>query len=182
MTRSIALAAILLLVPGAALSAQEERTAHDPLTARAELIDRDGNPAGHVVLTQTPHNVVLLKIEAWGLEPGVRAIHIHETGQCDPPGFGSAGGHFNPIDAGHGAMHQRGMHVGDLLNLHVPADGRVVTERFAIGATLRRGEPTSLLGGDGTAIVIHASADDYRTQPTGDAGGRVVCGVIVSGS
>jgi superoxide dismutase, Cu-Zn family len=163
-------ALVAVLVAGAA--------AQEPLTARADLIDRDGHPVGHVTLTQTPHHGIILSIEAWGLEPGVRAIHIHEVGRCDPPDFDSAGGHFNPTGAGHGAMHPEGMHVGDLLNLQVPEDGRVVTERHAHRATLVEGEATSLLGGDGTAIVIHASADDYASQPTGDAGGRVACGVI----
>jgi superoxide dismutase, Cu-Zn family len=172
MTRTIPVAALLLMGTAAGVSGQE------PPTARAELLDRDGTRTGEVTLTQTPHHGVLLHIEAWGLEPGVHAIHIHETGRCDPPDFESAGGHFNPTGAGHGALHAEGMHVGDLLNLHVGEDGRIVTERHAPRATLEEGSPTSLLGGDGTAIVIHVSADDYLSQPTGDAGGRVACGVI----
>jgi superoxide dismutase, Cu-Zn family len=178
MTRSIAVAALLLTTAASSAAAQVPTPAEVPTTARAELVDRDGVRTGNVVLTQTPHHGVLLRIEAWGLEPGVHAIHIHETGRCDPPDFESAGGHFNPTDAGHGALHPTGMHVGDLLNLHVPADGRVVTERHAPRATLASGETASLLDGDGTAVVIHVSADDYRSQPTGDAGGRVACGVI----
>jgi superoxide dismutase, Cu-Zn family len=177
MSRLFPVAAFLMagaVVPGVATGV----SAQVPPTARAELMDRDGNRTGEVTLTQTHHHGVLLRIEAWGLEPGVHAIHIHETGRCDPPGFESAGGHFNPTAAGHGALHPQGMHVGDLLNLHVPADGRVVTERHAPRATLERGAATSLLDGDGTAIVIHVSADDYISQPTGDAGGRVACGVI----
>jgi superoxide dismutase, Cu-Zn family len=169
MTRALPVAALLILGSVSGLAGQ---------TARADLIDLNGNRTGEVLLTQTPHHGVLLRITAWGLEPGVRGIHIHETGRCDPPDFESAGGHFNPTGSGHGALHPTGMHVGDLLNLHVPAEGRVETERHAFRATLARGEPASLVGGNGTAIVIHESPDDYRTQPTGAAGGRVACGVI----
>jgi superoxide dismutase, Cu-Zn family len=172
MTRTIPVAALLILGTVAGVAGQV------PATARAELIDRDGNRTGEVLLTQTPHHGVLLRIEAWGLEPGVHAIHIHEAGRCDAPDFESAGGHFNPTAAGHGALHPQGMHVGDLVNLHVPADGRVVAERHAPRATLEAGAATSLLDGAGTAIVIHAAADDYLSQPAGDAGPRVACGVI----
>jgi superoxide dismutase, Cu-Zn family len=175
MNRSTALAPSLLLVTAAGLAAQA------PLTARAELLDRQGQRTGEVVLTETPGHGVLLRIEAWGLEPGVLAIHIHETGRCEPPDFESAGGHFNPHERAHGILHREGMHAGDLLNLQVTEGGRVVTERVAPRVTLREGKPGSLLGGDGTAIVIHVGADDYVSQPTGDAGGRAACGVIRAG-
>lgn len=147
--------------------------------ATAELLDREGNRTGQVRLTETPQGV-LLRIEAWGLEPGTVAIHIHETGRCDPPDFTSAGGHFNPADRAHGVLHPEGMHAGDLLNLQIPEDGRVETERLAPHATLRPGMPNSLLDDDGSAVVIHLGADDYESQPTGDAGGRQACGVIES--
>jgi superoxide dismutase, Cu-Zn family len=173
MTRSIAAAATLLL-----LGSTSGLAAQDALTAEAELIDRNGNRTGVVTLMQTPFHGVLLRIEAWGLEPGSRAIHIHETGRCDPPEFTSAGGHFNPGDRAHGVLHADGLHAGDLLNLQVPESGRVETERHAPHVTLEAGAPNSLVGGDGTAVVIHVSGDDYISQPTGDAGDRVACGVI----
>jgi superoxide dismutase, Cu-Zn family len=173
MTRPIlATATALLLATAAAAHAQAAPT------ARAELIDREGNRTGEVRLTQTPGQGVLLQIEAWGLEPGVAAIHIHETGRCDPPSFESAGGHFNPVGVAHGALHPDGMHAGDLLNLHIPESGRIETERHARLVTLDSGWLTSLLEGNGTAVVIHVSADDYVSQPTGDAGARAACGVI----
>jgi superoxide dismutase, Cu-Zn family len=163
--------AVLLVPP-------DEARGQDAPTAVAELMDSRGTRIGTVELTQTPFHGVILHIEARGLEPGVRGIHIHETGRCDAPDFGSAGGHYNPAGRDHGILHPHGMHAGDLLNLHVPASGYVVAERMAPLVTLRPGAPNSLLGGDGTAIVIHAGSDDYLSQPTGDAGGRVACGVI----
>lgn len=175
MTRSIAGTAVLLVALATGLPGQETPE------ARAELIDRNGNRIGEVHLTETPFQGVLLHIEAGSLEAGVRAIHIHETGQCDPPDFGSAGGHLNPTGRAHGALHAHGMHAGDLLNLHVPADGRIVAERLAPNVTLRTGVANSLLDGDGSAVVIHALADDYESQPTGDAGDRVACGVVRGG-
>lgn len=172
MIRPIATAAALLVGLAPGLAAQEA------LTARAALLDGDGNPVGVVTLTETPFHGVLLRIEAWGLEPGARAIHIHETGSCEPPEFTSAGGHFNPAGRAHGLLHEHGFHAGDLLNLHVPASGRVAVEQYAPHVTLRSGTLNSLLDGDGTAVVIHAAGDDYLSQPTGDAGDRVACGVI----
>jgi superoxide dismutase, Cu-Zn family len=172
MTRSILATAALILATAAVAHAQAAPT------ARAELLDRDGNRTGEVRLTQTPGHGVLLHIEVWGLQPGTVGIHIHETGRCDPPTFESAGGHFNPVGMAHGALHPDGMHAGDLLNLHIPESGRVETERHARYVTLESGWLTSLVDGDGTAVVIHESPDDYVSQPTGDAGGRVACGVI----
>lgn len=165
-------AAVLLAGCATGLAAQETLRAH------AQLMDRDGNPTGEVELVETPAHGVLLRIDVRGLEPGTRAIHIHEAGRCDPPDFMSAGGHFNPAGRAHGVLHPEGMHAGDLLNLHVPAGGRVVTERLARDVTLRPGPANSLIAGDGTAILIHVHADDYLSQPTGDAGGRAACGVI----
>lgn len=170
LTATLVLALVLVL--------PDEARGQDAPTAIAKLIDSRGTRIGTVTLTQTPFHGVILHIEARGLEPGVRGIHIHETGRCETPGFESAGGHYNPAGRAHGALQEHGMHAGDLLNLHVPASGYVVTERLAPLVTLRPGAPNSLLGGDGTAIVIHAGADDYLSQPTGDAGGRLACGVI----
>jgi superoxide dismutase, Cu-Zn family len=175
MTRSIQTTTVLLLGLASAAAAQEGPT------ATAKLLDREGNRTGEVRLVQTPSSGVLLQIEAWGLKPGTLAIHIHETGRCDPPDFLSAGGHFNPADRAHGLLHPEGLHAGDLLNLQVPESGRVETERSAPHVTLHPGHPNSLLDGDGTAVVIHVAADDYLSQPTGDAGDRLACGVIRAG-
>lgn len=147
-------------------------------TAVAVLRDAAGSEAGRVILRETPRQGVLLDIRIDRLTEGQHAVHIHETGACDAPSFQSAGGHYNPHGRAHGAMHADGMHGGDMLNLHVPASGRVRTERIAPHVTLRAGAAHTLFDDDGSAIVIHAAADDYRSQPAGDAGGRVLCGVV----
>jgi Cu-Zn family superoxide dismutase len=108
---------------------------------------------------------------------GAYGAHIHTTGRCDGPGFESAGGHWNPTDHQHGKDSPRGMHKGDLPNLLIGADGRgtmeVTIPQASIGGPVNR-----LLDADGAALVIHASADDYRTDPSGNSGARIACGVF----
>lgn len=139
------------------------------------LKDQRGRTVGRVTLMDTAHGLVV-RGSLKGLSRGPHAIHFHETGKCEPP-FKSAGGHFNPTLKAHGMMDPGGLHAGDLPNLVVPKGGKVEFELFAEALTLADG-PTSVLDADGTALVIHARADDYRTQPSGDAGDRIACGVI----
>ena len=106
----------------------------------------------------------------------MRAFHIHETGRCDPP-FESAGGHLNPEGKKHGKDNPGGPHAGDLPNLEVPDSGRVKLQLDVKGVSIDGG-PGALLDGDGAALVIHDGADDYKTDPAGNAGKRLACGVI----
>ncbi len=144
-------------------------------TAQADLINADKEKIGTVTLTQTPHGV-LLSIEASRLPPGLHALHIHEVGQCEPP-FQSAGGHFNPGGKRHGVFSPEGMHAGDLPNVYVGTDGSLRAEAFASGVTLTPG-PNSVFDRDGSSIILHAGPDDYKTDPAGNAGARIACGVI----
>jgi Cu-Zn family superoxide dismutase len=146
------------------------------LTALAELKDVQGKKVGDVRLTQTPSGV-LLQVTLAGAPSGERAFHIHEVGRCDPPRFESAGAHFSPDGKGHGYHEAKGPHAGDLPNIHVPEDGRLTFEVLARNVTLEGGS-ASLLEGDGSALVIHAKPDDYRTEPSGNAGDRIACGVV----
>jgi superoxide dismutase, Cu-Zn family len=145
-------------------------------TARAMMRDREGQLVGQVALREAPHGV-LLHARFEGLPPGTRAFHIHETGRCEPP-FASAGGHFNPHARKHGLVAPEGHHAGDLPNLHIPPEtGVLELEVLVRDVTLRPG-PTSLLDGDGSALVVHAGRDDHLSDPAGDAGERIACGVI----
>ncbi len=145
-------------------------------TAKAMLKDAKGEDMGSVSLTQTSAGV-LLQLLLKGVPAGEHAFHIHAVGKCETPGFDSAGGHFNPGNARHGMMSGPG-HAGDMPNLHVPASGALDLEVLNATITLNKDKPNSVFHPGGTAIVIHAGKDDYVSDPAGNAGGRIICGVI----
>lgn len=166
------LAAVPLLAGCAGLTAPSE-----PVTAHAEMRNAAGDTLGTAELTQIGR-VVRVVMTLQGMPPGAKAVHIHEVGRCDPPGFTTAGNHFNPEGKQHGALNPRGPHAGDLPNITIEADGTGRLEAASESITLRHGR-TSLFDADGSALVVHAAPDDFRTDPTGNAGGRLLCGVIV---
>jgi Cu-Zn family superoxide dismutase len=145
--------------------------------ATASLIDDKGQTVGSATLTQTPHGV-LIALDLKGIAPGEHAFHVHEKGVCNAADkFMSAGGHYNPGKKQHGYLMAGGTHAGDMPNLFASADGTLKTTVLNAQVTLGSGDGT-LFGSDGTALVLHAKGDDYRSQPAGDAGGRIACGVI----
>ncbi|HWL12343.1 MAG TPA: superoxide dismutase family protein, partial [Ureibacillus sp.] len=107
-------------------------------------------------------------------------IHIHEVGKCEKPTFETAGAHFNPLEKQHGIENPQGPHLGDLPNIAPEEDGTVQVEFVAKNLTLEPGMENSLLDKDGSAIVIHEDPDDYKTDPAGNSGTRIACGVITS--
>lgn len=139
----------------------------------AELSDAAGNVIGSVRIADTPSGELHVIADLKGLPPGgTHAIHIHEFGKCEPPKFESAGGHL----AGgkeHGALHPGGQHQGDMPNLTVAADGTAKVEYFSSGVKV-----ADVTDADGGAVVVHAKADDYMSQPAGAAGDRIACGVF----
>jgi len=145
-------------------------------TAQAALKDADGKDVGSVKLTQLPDGV-LLTLAAKGLPPREHAFHVHAVGKCEPP-FTSAGGHFNPVGKKHGITVPEGHHAGDMPNIHVPESGELTIEVVNAAITLEKGKPGSVFDSDGSAIVIHEGADDYKSDPAGAAGKRIACGII----
>ncbi|MCV3210162.1 superoxide dismutase family protein [Mesorhizobium sp. YC-39] len=149
--------------------------AQDAETVTVGFVDAAGKDNGTAQLTATPRGL-LIELEITGLPSGQWvAFHVHETGSCDHnSGHESAGGHFNPGGKEHGFLSEHGSHAGDMPNQYVGADGILRAQVFNDQVELNRGK-TGILG---RALMIHAQADDYQSQPSGSAGKRLACGVI----
>lgn len=150
----------------------------DAQTARASLINTQGDTVGNVIFTQTDSGVIL-DITISDLPEGAHSLHIHEQGKCATPGFESAGGHFNPSNREHGFLNPRGPHAGDLPNIVIGANRRAQKRIRTKLISLRNGQSNSLLKEGGTSVVIHERPDDYVTDPAGGGGSRIACGVII---
>ncbi|WP_375392563.1 superoxide dismutase family protein [uncultured Sphingomonas sp.] len=142
--------------------------------ATAALVTAAGLPAGRARVTEVAGGL-RVTIDARGLAPGQHGAHLHTVGRCNPPDFASAGGHWNPAGARHGSMNPQGPHAGDLPNLVIGPDGR-----GALGVTLAGATMDGLLDADGAALVIHAAGDDLMTDPSGNSGARIACGVLAA--
>ncbi len=166
---TLALAVVGLAMGSGAIWAVGERAA-------APLRNAEGHVLGMAIFTQEPHGV-RISVTVKGLSPGEHGIHIHAVGKCEPPDFLSAGPHFNPTNKKHGLNNPEGPHAGDLPNLVVGEDGSAVYEHITDRVTLTPGE-LSLFDEDGSSLIIHAGPDDQMTDPAGNSGARVLCGVI----
>lgn len=155
---------------------EREPSAPDRLNLSSQLRDAQGMVRARADLDQEGGDL-RVRVEATGMSPGAYGVHLHAVGRCDPPDFASAGPHWNPSGRMHGRENPDGPHKGDLPNLLVGADGRGSFEYRIPDAALgsRTGD---LLDEDGAAVVIHERADDLRTDPSGNSGARIACGVL----
>ncbi len=186
MSRSISQLALLAL-PAVALAACERESAAPPQSNQAvseiatripsaALVKPDGAAAGSVTVEETP-NGVAVTIASTGLAPGAHGVHLHAVGKCDAPKFESAGAHWNPAGRQHGRDTPEGSHLGDLANIEIAADGKGESI-FSIGAARLSDGTNAVADADGTSLVIHAKADDYKTDPSGNSGDRMACAVL----
>ena len=177
-------AAVLLSACGAAddqsttapsATDQAETATAGQAFAKADIVDASGKSVGSATIAASG-DAHVLELNVSGIAPGEHGMHLHVVGACDVPDFTSAGSHLNPHNKQHGRDNPQGSHLGDLPNITAGADG-AATLTVPLNAPLADLEKY-LMDTDGTAIVVHATADDYRTDPTGNSGGRIACGVL----
>jgi Cu-Zn family superoxide dismutase len=180
MRKAVGLGLVLGALVVAAACAAKTRAPASPAknakeSATSHLAPTAGSKVEGDAFFQRKGDAITLRLSVSGASPGVHAAHIHEKGDCGAPDASSAGGHWNPTVKDHGRWARDPFHLGDLGNIEVGADGtgslELTTDLWALGT----GEPNDVVG---KSVIIHTAADDFTTQPTGNAGGRVACGVI----
>ena len=168
MTRILSVMALAFIVGAATLSAQMRHV---------ELKDAKGNSVGMAMISPAKGGGVSIDLDVHGLPPGEHALHFHAVPKCEGPDFTSATGHFNPTTKKHGMQNPDGPHAGDMNNFTVDAKGNAKTTITNKNVTMGS-EANSIYANGGTALMIHAAADDMKTDPSGNAGARNACGTI----
>ena len=167
MTRIFSIVALTVLLGAGTASAQMKHV---------DLKDAKGNSVGEATISPAKGGGVSIELGVKGLPPGEHALHFHAVPKCEAP-FTSAGGHFNPANKKHGMQNPEGPHAGDMNNFTVDAKGTAKTTIVNTKVTMGS-EPNSIYANGGTALMIHAAADDMKTDPAGNAGERIACGAI----
>ncbi|MEI2457049.1 superoxide dismutase family protein [Lysobacter firmicutimachus] len=175
MSQILRSASIVAALGVAACSGQASRPAPAP-SATVEMMPASGSRVSGKLVVRPKGDRMYVSGEIAGLEPGsTHAIHIHEKGDCSAADASSAGGHFNPAGQPHGQVEHGAHHAGDMNNLVADAKGVAKVEAYASGVALGGGAADDIAG---RAVIVHAAPDDYKSQPTGNAGARQACGVI----
>jgi Cu-Zn family superoxide dismutase len=158
-----------------------QRMTNTVASGTAVIYNLNGAPIGTAQLSQNVNGVVSVEIASLALPAGTHGIHFHQVGKCEggATAFSTAGGHFNPLGKEHGLENPKGPHAGDAPNIVIPASG-VGRVSFTTDRVSLTPGASSLFDGDGSAIVVHAGADDQVSQPAGNSGGRIACGVITA--
>lgn len=175
---------VLPLMAGCASTADsgsmgKTRGAPPSLLITSDLVNATGQTMGQARVSQEPEGTRVI-VDMMGLPAGTYAVHLHSVGKCEGPAFTSAGGHFNPAMKEHGTMNPAGAHAGDLPNIVVGDDRRGRLDAVQAGLRMADGD-APLIDLDGAAVVVHAAPDDYKTDPAGNAGTRIACGVLAHG-
>jgi len=175
MTTTVMIVSAGLLATGCTRDVETGSATADARTATAPLRTAAGADVGRATATEVAGGI-RYTIDARGLPAGTHGVHVHMVGRCDGPDFTTAGAHWNPSGRQHGTLNPQGPHSGDLPNLITGADGRGTVGITIAGATM-----DGLLDADGSTMMVHANADDLRTDPSGNSGGRIACGVFQAG-
>ena len=174
-TNALLAPSVLLLLAAPFASAQKMKL------VAVTLKTAQGQDAGTVLMKQMKDGVKV-KVKLMNLPPGDHGVHVHQKAACDAPDFKSAGPHFNPDSKQHGSKNPAGPHAGDMpVNVTVGADGTGTAEFVATGISLIPDAPNSIVANGGTSIVVHEKADDMMTDPSGNSGARIACGVVAAG-
>lgn len=170
--------AVAAVLPATAQSASKNSQMATPKRVTVIMKNAQGHDVGKVILKRR-RGGVLIRFKLHNLPPGEHAVHIHSVARCDPPDFKTAGGHFNPTNKEHGFQNPRGHHAGDMpFDLIVRSNGRVHKTYFDRDVTMNPNAINSVFANGGTSIIIHARGDDMMSDPSGNAGARIACGVI----
>jgi Cu-Zn family superoxide dismutase len=167
-------AAVAIALPAGAMTVQGPARPGD---AETSLRNAQGQVVGDAV-ARREGGVVKVRLTVRGFTPGIHGVHLHQVGRCEAPDFTSAGPHWNPAGRQHGRLNPQGPHLGDLPNLEVRENGTGRVDFDVPVPADTAADANSLLDADGTSIVIHATADDERTDPAGNSGARIACGIF----